>query len=91
MHAFQYLYHRVDQWVDQMSVTKTAAIGGAGSGTSFVVAQIDPTFFDPTFLSVWFQAAAMGVGLLTGLSSLALVWMKIVQGWREKNGSSGSK
>jgi len=60
-------------------VEQTAAAGGIGSGISLAtVVSIDPLRW-----VVWLQVATLSVGLLTGLASLALVVMKLVQHRRE--------
>ncbi len=73
--------------VEHVSAGKAAAIGGAGSGVSIASAALaDPTvlaWVDPSNLVPWLQVATLGVGFLTGLTSLALVVMKLVQQSRD--------
>lgn len=64
------LYHAVEK----LSVGQTAAAGSAGAGVSLAVASIEPGALVP-----WLQVASLAVGVLTGLASLALVLMKLVQ------------
>jgi hypothetical protein len=64
------LYHAVEK----LSVGQTAAAGGAGAGISLAMASLEPGAWAP-----WLQVATLGVGLLTGLASLVLVLMKLVQ------------
>jgi hypothetical protein len=69
------LYHAVEK----LSVAQAAAAGGAGAGISFAtVWSIDPLAWVP-----WLQIATLCVGLITGLGSIALVAMKLVQQRRE--------
>ncbi|HLC08229.1 MAG TPA: hypothetical protein VJK06_02985 [Methyloceanibacter sp.] len=73
------LLTRLHHAVEKMSVEQTAAAGGIGSGISLAtVVSIDPLRW-----VVWLQVATLSVGLLTGLASLALVVMKLVQHRRE--------
>lgn len=73
--------------VDHVSAGKAAAIGGAGSGISLAAAKLaDPAalaWVDPSELVPWMQVATLAVGFLTGLASLALVVMKLVQQSRD--------
>ena len=70
---------RLHHAVERMSVEQTAAAGGIGSGISLAsVVTIDPLRW-----AVWLQVATLSVGLLTGLASLGLVVMKLVQQRRE--------
>jgi hypothetical protein len=72
--------------VDHMSAGKAAAIGGAGSGVSIASATLaDPALLawvDPATLVPWLQVATLGVGLITGLGSAGLVFLKYLQRWR---------
>ncbi len=71
MEPFAAIYHAVDR----LSTEQAAAAGGIGSGISIVtVMSIDPVAWTP-----WLQIATLSVGLITGLASLALVVMKLVQ------------
>ena len=68
---FASAYHAVDK----LSTGQAAAAGGIGSGISIAaVMSIDPVAWAP-----WLQVATLVVGLVTGLASLALVVMKLVQ------------
>jgi hypothetical protein len=61
--------------VEKLSVEQAAAAGGAGAGISIAtVISVDPAAWAP-----WLQVATLTVGLITGLASLALVVMKLVQ------------
>jgi hypothetical protein len=61
--------------VEHMSTGKAAAAGGLGSGLSILAAMtVDPAAWAP-----WLQVATLAVGLISGLASLALVLLKIVQ------------
>lgn len=71
MELFASAYHAVDR----LSTGQAAAAGGIGSGLSIAtVMSVDPTAWAP-----WLQIATLTVGLVTGLASLALVLMKLVQ------------
>jgi hypothetical protein len=71
MELFASAYHAVDR----LSVGQAAAAGGLGSGLSILAAMtVDPAAWAP-----WLQVATLAVGLVTGLASLALVLLKIVQ------------
>jgi hypothetical protein len=56
---------------------------GAGSGVSVATAALaDPTMLGAIDIAAtvpWLQVATLCIGLLTGVSSLALVLMKVVQ------------
>jgi hypothetical protein len=84
MHIFASIYRAVEQ----VSAGKAAAIGGAGSGVSFASATLaDPSvlaFVDPASLVPWLQVATLSVGLVTGLGSAGLVFLKYLQRWRGK-------
>jgi hypothetical protein len=84
MHVFGSIYRAVEH----LSAGKAAAIGGAGSGVSIASATLaDPAvlaFVDPSNLVPWLQVATLSVGLVTGLGSAGLVFLKYVQRWREK-------
>jgi hypothetical protein len=68
---FASVYHAVDR----LSAGQAAAAGGVGSGISIAaVMSVDPVAWAP-----WLRVATLTVGLLTGLASLALVVMKLVQ------------
>ncbi len=69
------MYHEVEK----LSAGQAAAAGGAGAGISIAtVVSVDPAAWTP-----WLQVATLSVGLLTGLVSLALVVMKLVQQRRD--------
>ena len=71
MEPFAAMYHGVEK----LSAGQAAAAGGAGAGISIAtVMSVDPVAWAP-----WLQVATLCVGLLTGLASLALVAMKLVQ------------
>jgi hypothetical protein len=71
MELFASIYHAVER----LSAGRAAAAGGIGSGISIAtVVSIDPVAWAP-----WLQVATLSVGLITGLASLALVVMKLVQ------------
>ena len=72
------LYHAVEK----LTVGETAAAGGAGAGISLATAaSIEPGAWTP-----WLPVATLTVGLVTGLASLALVVMKLVQQHRHMRG-----
>ncbi len=78
MDLFASAYHAVDR----LSAGRAAAAGGLGSGISILAAiAVDPSVFVP-----WLQIATLTVGLMTGLGSLALVVMKLVQQHRAMRG-----
>ncbi len=78
MEFFASLHHAVER----LSAGQAAAAGGIGSGLSIAAAMsIDPHVFAP-----WLQIATLTVGLITGLASLALVVMKLVQQGRAMRG-----
>jgi hypothetical protein len=66
--------------VEQISIGKIAAAGGAGSGVSIVAAML----VDPVSLVPWLQVATLAVGLITGLGSAGLVLLKWLQLWRTR-------
>jgi hypothetical protein len=66
--------------VEQISIGKIAAAGGAGSGVSIVAAML----VDPAALVPWLQVATLAVGLITGLGSAGLVLLKWLQLWRTR-------
>jgi hypothetical protein len=71
MEPFTSMYHAVEK----LSAGQAAAAGGAGAGISIATAMsVDPAAWAP-----WLQVATLSVGLLTGLGSLVLVVMKLVQ------------
>jgi hypothetical protein len=84
MHLLGSIYRAVDH----LSAGKAAAIGGAGSGVSLASATIaDPAVLariDPSILVPWLQVATLTVGLVTGLGSFGLVFLKYVQHWRAR-------
>jgi hypothetical protein len=71
MELFAGMYHAVEK----LSAGQAAAAGGAGAGISIAtVMSVDPAAWAP-----WLQVATLSVGFLTGLGSLALAVMKLVQ------------
>jgi hypothetical protein len=82
------LYGSIYRAAEHVSAGKAAAIGGAGSGVSIASATLaDPTllgFVDPATLVPWLQLATLSVGLITGLGSAGLVFLKYFQRWRAK-------
>ena len=69
------MYHGVEK----LSAGQAAAAGGAGAGISIAtVLSVDPAAWTP-----WLQVATLSVGLITGVGSLALVAMKLVQQRRD--------
>ncbi len=71
MDLFASAYHAVDR----LSAGQAAEAGSLGSGISIIAAiAVDPSVFVP-----WLQIATLTIGLMTGLGSLALVVMKLVQ------------
>jgi hypothetical protein len=69
------MYHAVEK----LSAGQAAAAAGAGAGISIAtVLSVDPAAWTP-----WLQVATLSVGLVTGVGSLALVAMKLVQQWRD--------
>jgi hypothetical protein len=71
MEIFAAMYHAVEK----LSAGQAAAAGSAGAGISIAtVLSVDPVAWAP-----WLQVATLSVGLVTGLASLALVVMKLVQ------------
>jgi hypothetical protein len=73
------MLNKLQHAVEKMSVEQTAAAGGIGSGISLAtVISVDPLRW-----ALWLQVATLSVGLLTGLASLVLVAMKLVQQRRE--------
>lgn len=75
---FATMYHAVEK----LSAGRAAAAGSAGAGISIATAMsVDPAAWAP-----WLQVATLSVGLLTGLGSLALVAMKLVQQSRTMRG-----
>ena len=68
------MYHAVEK----LSAGQAAA-GGAGAGISIAtVLSVDPAAWTP-----WLQVAILSVGLITGLGSLVLVAMKLIQQRRD--------
>jgi len=71
MEPFAAMYHAVEK----LSAGQAAAAGGAGAGISIAtVMSVDPAAWTP-----WLQVATLSVGLVTGVGSLALVVMNLVQ------------
>jgi len=65
--------------VEKLSAGQAALAGGAGAGISIATAiSVDPAAWTP-----WLQVATLSVGLITGLGSLALVVMKLIQQRRD--------
>lgn len=83
-----HLFHSIYRGVEHLSAGKAAAIGGAGSGVSFASATLaDPgvlALVDPSNLVPWLQVATLSVGLVTGLGSAGLVFLKYLQHWRHQ-------
>jgi hypothetical protein len=67
--------------VEQISAGKIAAAGGAGSGVSIATVVL----VDPAALVPWMQVATLAVGLITGLGSAGLVYLKWLQLWRTRS------
>ena len=63
--------------VEHMSTAKAATLGGAGTGISLTAAMIDPSALSP-----WLHLVTLAIGSPTGLASLVLVGLKIVQQYR---------
>ena len=75
MEPFAAMYHAVEK----LSAGQAAAAASAGAGISIAtVMSVDPAAWTP-----WLQVATLSVGLITGLGSLALVAMKLVQQRRD--------
>jgi len=72
------LFGAIYRGVEHLSATKAAAAGSAET-----VSIATAVLVDPTALAPWLQIAILGVGLLTGVASLALVLMKLVQQRRD--------
>ena len=68
------MFSMVQRSVEHMSSSGAVAAGAGGASVSFVVAMIDPTAISP-----WLHLATLGIGSLTGLASLVLVALKIMQ------------
>jgi hypothetical protein len=69
------------RFVDHMSSGQAVAAGAGGAGISFLAAMVDPTAVSP-----WLQLLTLAIGSLTGLASLVLVALKIVQQRRAMRG-----
>lgn len=67
--------------LEKLSAGQAAAAGGIGSSISIATV----ISVDPLALAPWLRVATLTVGLLTGLVSLALVVLKLVQQRREMN------
>ena len=65
--------------IEKLSARQAAAAGGIGSGISIATV----ICLDPLALTPWLRVATLAVGLLTGLVSLAIVVMKLVQQRRD--------
>jgi len=65
--------------IEKLSARQAAAAGGIGSGISTATL----ISLDPLALTPWLRVATLAVGLLTGLVSLAIVVMKLVQQRRD--------
>jgi hypothetical protein len=65
--------------IEKLSARQAAAAGGIGSGISIATL----ISLDPLALTPWLRVATLAVGLLTGLVSLAIVVMKLVQQRRD--------
>jgi len=75
------IWHSIDQFVDHLSVTKTAAIGSAGSAAS--IASAYSAGFDVASMSELFQLVAFATGAAGGVLSVGLLGLKWVQQRRE--------
>jgi hypothetical protein len=64
--------------VEHMSSTKAAITGGAGATISLATAAVDPGAMAP-----WLHLATLSIGSMTGLASLVLVILKILQQRRD--------
>jgi hypothetical protein len=65
----------INRSVEHLTAMQAAAAGGIGSGISIAtVLSVDPVAWAP-----WLQVATLTIGLLTGLASLALVVLKLIQ------------
>jgi len=65
--------------IEKLSAGQAAAAGRIGSGISIATV----ISLDPLALTPWLRVATLAVGLLTGLVSLAIVVMKLVQQRRD--------
>ena len=65
--------------IEKLSARQAAAAGGIGSGISIATL----ISLDPLALMPWLLVATLAVGLLTGLVSLAIVVVKLVQQRRD--------
>ena len=65
--------------IEKLSAGQAAAAGRIGSGISIATV----ICLDPLALTPWLRVATLAVGLLTGLVSLAIVVMKLVQQRRD--------
>jgi hypothetical protein len=75
MEPFATMYHAVEK----LSAGQAAAAAGAGAGISIAtVMSVDPAAWTP-----WLQVATLSVGFFTGVGSLTLVVMKLVQQRRD--------
>ena len=75
------IWQSITQFVDHLSVTKTAAIGSAGSAAS--IASAYSAGFDVASVSALFQMIAFATGAVGGVLSVGLLALKIVQQRRE--------
>jgi hypothetical protein len=64
----------VSRFLDHVSSSQAVVAGASGAGISFAAAMVDPTALSP-----WLHLLTLGIGSLTGLASLVLVALKIVQ------------
>jgi hypothetical protein len=78
MEPFAGFYHAVEK----LSAGQAATAGGVGSGISIAaVLSVGPMAWVP-----WLQIATLVIGLLTGIASLTLVVMKLIQQHRTMRG-----
>jgi hypothetical protein len=73
------MFGAIYRGVDHLSATQTAAAGSAGASVTIATALL----IDVAALASWLQIATLALGLVTGLGSLALVLMKLVQQRRD--------
>ncbi len=67
--------------VEHLSSGQALAAGAGGASISFAAAMIDPATLSP-----WLHLVTLVIGSLTGLASLVLVTLKIVQQRRAMRG-----
>ena len=68
---------------EHVSTTKAATTGGVGG-----VVAVTAAVLEPSTVEYWMRMATLGVGLITGLGSGGLVFLKYYDRWRKPKDAS---